>query len=143
VMFGPAVRTNVAVSARIFGTKKGRRYPTFAVGLSGQAGYKLRVSPGKDALELYQGDAVLASVPYEWKSGEWTLLKLQLTSAGTGWKLEGKAWNQGATEPALAMVSVAVNAEPTAGRASVWGSPVSTTPIQFDDLKLQTVEPGK
>src|ERR1700689_2989319 len=39
VLFGPTVKSDVAVSARINGTNKGRRYPTFAVGLNGQAGY--------------------------------------------------------------------------------------------------------
>jgi hypothetical protein len=33
--------------------------------------------------------------------------------------------------------------EPTAGRASIWGSPFSTTPIQFDDLLIRHVEAAK
>ena len=36
VLFGPTEKEGDAVSARIFGTGKGRRYPTFAVGLNGQ-----------------------------------------------------------------------------------------------------------
>jgi hypothetical protein len=47
VLFGPAEKENIAVSASIDGTKKGRRYPTFGVGLNGQGGYKLQVSPGR------------------------------------------------------------------------------------------------
>src|SRR5262245_32491536 len=49
--FGPAEVDNVAVSVRIKGTAKGRRYPTFGVGLNGVAGYKLQVSPAKKMLE--------------------------------------------------------------------------------------------
>ena len=102
-MFGPTVKSDVAVSARINGTKKGRRFPTFGVGLNGQSGYKLQVSPAKGALEIYKGDDMVGTTPFEWKSGEWTLLRLQLVKSGDVWKIEGKAWTQGAPEPAQAM----------------------------------------
>src|SRR5213592_4654904 len=36
VLFGPTEKEGNAVSARIFGTGQGRRFPTFAVGLNGQ-----------------------------------------------------------------------------------------------------------
>jgi hypothetical protein len=139
VLFGPTEKTDVSVSARINGTKKGRRYPTFAVGLNGQGGFRLQVSPGKSALEIYKGDAVVASVPYEWKSGEWTFLLLQVTKSGDVWKVEGKAWPQGATEPSAPMITFDEKTEPSAGRASIWGSPFSTTPIDFDDLMVKRV----
>ena len=139
VLFGPTVKNDVAVSARIRGTKKGRRFPTFAVGLNGQGGYRLQVSPAKGALEIFKSDASVASVPFDWKSGEWTLLRLQVTKSGDVWKFEGKAWTQGAAEPAQAMISYEEKEEPSAGRASIWGSPISTTPIQFDDLVLRSV----
>src|SRR5205814_4439546 len=41
VQFGPAEVSDLAVSARIKGTAKGRRFPVFGVGLNGVAGYKL------------------------------------------------------------------------------------------------------
>src|SRR5437879_5945681 len=44
LLFGPTESTNVAVSARIYGTGKGRRFPTFGLGLNGVGGYKLQVS---------------------------------------------------------------------------------------------------
>src|SRR5881396_1767412 len=74
VLFGPTEKEGIAVSARIFGTGKGRRYPTFAVGLNGQgaAAYRLQVSPAKKALELFKGDELKATVSYEWQSGAWT-----------------------------------------------------------------------
>jgi hypothetical protein len=142
-LFGPTQKSNVAVSARIKGTNKGRRYPTFGVGLNGQGGYKLRVSPGKKELEIYKGDEAVASVPYEWKSGGWTMMRLQIVKAGEEWKVEGKAWAQGAAEPSQAMVTFADKQEPSAGRASIWGSPYATTPIQFDDLVVRAVTPAK
>src|SRR5436190_9379313 len=55
-LFGPTESTNLIVSARVFGTSKGRRLPTFGIGLNGVGGYKLQVSPGKKLLELYKGD---------------------------------------------------------------------------------------
>ncbi len=143
LLFGPTEKSDVAVYARIKGTNKGRRYPTFGVGVNGQGGYKLRVSPGKKALEIYKGDEVVGSVAYDWKSGEWTLLRLQITKTGTTWKLEGKAWLQGAPEPAQPMVSFEEKEEPSAGRASVWGSPYATTPIQFDDLRVTPATSAK
>lgn len=142
-LFGPTEKTDVSVSARINGTSKGRRYPTFGVGLNGQGGYKLRVSPGKKALEIYKGDEAVASVPYDWKSGEWTMMRLQVVKAGEEWKVEGKAWQQGVAEPAQVMISFGEKQEPSAGRASIWGSPYATTPIQFDDLVVRAVTSAK
>ncbi|HEX3799027.1 MAG TPA: hypothetical protein VH413_10030 [Verrucomicrobiae bacterium] len=142
-LFGPTQKAGVSVSARINGTKKGRRFPTFAVGLNGQGGYRLQVSPAKDALEIFKGDESVANVPYQWKSGEWTMLSLQVVKSGEVWKVEGKAWAQGSTEPAQPLVTFEEKTEPTAGRASIWGSPFSTTPIQFDDLLIRHVEAAK
>jgi hypothetical protein len=139
-LFGPTEKSDLAVTARIKGTSKGRRHPTFGVGLDGQGGYRLQISPGKGALELYKRDAVVASVPYEWKSGQWTMLRLQIVKAGAAWKVEGKAWPQDAAEPQKPTVSYDETSEPPAGRAVIWGSPFSTTPIQFDDILVTRVE---
>src|SRR5438270_565795 len=78
VQFGPAETDNVAVSASIEGTAKGRRYPVFGVGLNGVAGYRLQVSVAKKVIELYKDAALKATAEYEWKSGEWTRLRLQV-----------------------------------------------------------------
>jgi hypothetical protein len=142
-LFGPTEKTNVEVCARIKGTSKGRRHPTFGVGLDGQGGYRLQVSPGKGALELYKGDAAVATVPYEWKSGQWTMMKLQVFGAGEGWRVEGKVWPQGGPEPEKAVIAFEEKSEPPAGRASLWGSPFSTTPIEYDDLLVRRVSPKR
>ena len=139
VLFGPTTNSNISVSARINGTTHGRRSPTFAVGLNGQGGYRLQVSPAKKALEIFKGDDSIASTPFDWKSGSWTFLKLQIVKAGAVWKVEGKAWTQGSDEPKQALVSFDETKEPTPGRASIWGSPFSTTPIQYDDLVVRSV----
>ena len=137
VLFGPTEKEGIAVSARIFGTGKGRRYPTFAVGLNGQgaAAYRLQVSPAKKALELFKGDEVKAAVPYQWQSGAWVRLRLQVRKVKDGqWKVEGKAWTD--KEPSAWLVSCDEKEQPIAGKASIWGSPYATTPIRFDDLKV-------
>ena len=137
VLFGPTEKEGTAVSARIFGTGKGRRYPTFAVGLNGQgtSAYRLQVSPAKKALELFKGDEVKATVPFEWQSGAWARLRLQVRKVKDGqWKVEGKAWAD--KEPSAWLVSFDEREQPVAGKASIWGSPYATTPIRFDDLKV-------
>jgi hypothetical protein len=137
LLFGPTTNAGVCVSARIEGTAKGRRFPSFGVGLNGPSGYKLKLAPGKNALELYKGDDLLASAPYSWKSGVWTVLRLRVRAAGAGiWKVEGKAWPQPAPEPQAWAISADEKTEPHAGRAALWGSPYSGTPICFDDLLL-------
>lgn len=141
LLFGPTRKDELSVSARVLGTKKGRRFPTFAVGLNGQNGYRLQVSPGKGKLEIYKADNLLVSVDFEWKSGEWTMLKLQITKSGDAWKIEGRAWAQGGEEPAQPTIATEEKEEPLPGRASIWGSPFSTTPIQFDDLMLKSLKP--
>ena len=136
-LFGPATNGALTISARIFGTRHGRRYPFFGLGLSGGGGYRLQVSPAKDALEIFRGDTSIASVPYKWQSGAWTILRLHLHPLDDSTRrLEGKAWTDGSPEPANWLVTIEDKSPPPAGRASLWGSPVSGTPIRFDDLVL-------
>ena len=135
VLFGPSEPSGIAVTARFHGTGKGRRFPTFGVGLNGVGGYRLQVSPGKKLLELYKGDAVIATAPFTWTSDAWTQLRLQSRKTGDGrWKVEGKGWKHGDAEPAAWTISFDTDAELAAGKASIWGAPYSTTPIRFDDL---------
>jgi hypothetical protein len=140
VQFGPVEKENVAVSARIFGTMKGRRAPTFGVGLGGVSGWKLQVSPGKKAIELLKDQDVKTSAAFDWKGAEWTQLRLQLRKVKDGeWQIEGKAWAYGAAEPKAWMISATDKEDPVAGKASAMGSPYATTPIWFDDLVVEKV----
>lgn len=141
VLFGPTEKADVAVQARVFGTAKGRRAPTFGVGLGGVSGWKLQVSPGKKAVELLKDQEVRASRAFEWKSGEWMRLRLQLRASGAGeWRVEGRVWPQVEPEPREWALVFDEKEEPVPGRASVLGSPFSGTPIRFDDLKVERVE---
>ena len=138
--FGPGGKDKMVVSARVWGTKKGRRTPTFGVGLGGVSGWKLQVAPAKDALELLQDQSVQASANYEWKSGTWTQLRLQiLPGHGDEWKIVGKAWAADEDEAKATLVSVSTKIEPVTGRPSIIGSPFSGTPIRYDELRVERV----
>jgi hypothetical protein len=139
-LFGPATNANVTVTAKIFGSGKGRRYPTFGVGVNGAGGYRLKTAPSKDKLELYKGDDVIATAPFKWKSGTWTEFRLQVRSVGSGqWVVEGRAWDASTKEPEKWDISYNEKTEPSPGRASIAGSPYSGTPIRFDDLAVTSI----
>ena len=145
VLFGPTEGANIAASARVHSTKKGRREPAFALGLNGNAGFKLQVSAAKKLLELYKGDDVVAKEPFNWESDSWTMMKLQVRKVKEGeFAVEGKAWKQGSTEPEKWTVAYTEKSDdgkdPTAGRASIWGNPFAGTPIEFDDLVVSAVK---
>lgn len=134
VLFGPSQSGEVAASARFFGTKQGRKFPTFGLSLGGANSFRLQVSPGKKALELYQGDAVQVSVPFEWQPGTWTKLTIEARKSGGGWLIEGSAASSEKKEEAVRIQFVTKEALP-AGRAGIWGSPFAGTPVRFDDLR--------
>lgn len=142
LLFGPSMPEGGRAAARFFGTGKGRKFPTFGISLAGAGGYRLQVSPGKKALEIYKGDESRASVPFEWASGTWMRLCIQIrkTPAGT-WRIEGKAWPSEANEPGAWTISLEEKEAPATGRPGLWGSPYSGTPIRYDDVRLENVAP--
>lgn len=142
VLFGPTEPSGLSVSARIHGAGKGRRFPTFAVGLNGVGGHRLQVSPAKKLLELYKGDDVLTNAPMTWTSGSWTMLRLQSRKVKDGeFRIEGKAWKHGEPEPKEWPISITESVETPAGRSSVWGNPYAGTPIRYDDLQVTKAAP--
>jgi len=137
LIFGSNETEGVMVSARIRSEKTKRSFPTFAVGANGVSGYKLRVVPNKRSIELLKRDEIsLTQVPFAWKSGEWTWLKLQIRkTADSKWMIEGKAWEEGTEEPADWLISYEETEAPVPGKFSIWGKPFSEKAIQYDDLK--------
>lgn len=141
IQFGPTENSNLEVTGRIFGTSKGRRYPTFGVGINGIGGYRLQVTPAKKAIELFRDQDLKATLPYEWQTGVWTQFRLQIHKIKDGeWKIQGKVWPKGSKEPADWMISFVEKEEPIPGCASVFASPFSGNPIRFDDLVVRQVE---
>jgi hypothetical protein len=88
-------------------------------------------------VELLRDVEVKATLAFDWKSGEWTQLRLQIRAVKDGeWKIEGKAWQSG-SEPKEWTISADEKEEPVSGKASVLGSPFAGTPIWFDELRIE------
>ena len=143
VLFGPTEATNIQVRASIVSTSKGRRAPAFAVGLNGVGGYRLQVSAAKKVIELSKGDEVVKSIAYDWKSGDWTELMLAVRKVKDSVTIEGKVWEKAAAEPKEWLISFEDKETLAAGKASVWGTPFSGNPIQFDNIKVERIAPIK
>jgi hypothetical protein len=134
--FGPVPDADFGVSARIRGSARGRRFPVFGVGLNGVAGYQLRLSPAKDLVELCRDQKVKVSAAFIWKSNVWLRFKLQISQLKAGiFQVRGKIWIDGEREPNRWTIDFEDQEKPPAGRASIFGSPYSGNPIQFDDLE--------
>jgi hypothetical protein len=136
LLFGPSVKDDVSASARFYGTKKGRKMPSFGVSLNGAGGYRLQVSAAKGSLEFFKGveSQAILSVPYTWTSDAWTNLRITVRKNGDAWVIEGRAWAAGSPEPEKPLISLDEKNAPSNGKAGIWGSPFSGTPIKFDDL---------
>jgi hypothetical protein len=139
-LFGPSEAAGVEASARILSTKQGRKFPTFALGVNGGGGFKIRVAPAKKAIELLKGEEIVKSVPFDWKSGEWMSLKLRVRKIAEGIKVEARAW-QGTTEPGEWTLVLDEKEALPAGKSGVWGMPYAGTAIRFDDLKVTALAP--
>jgi hypothetical protein len=139
-MFGPSARHGNEISARMFGTKKGRRYPVFGVALNGVNGYRLQVAPAKRAIELLKGSAVVAKVPFRWGGGEWLRLALRVEQTGAAeWTVSGRVWADSKKTPAKPTITHTETKEPRNGKPSIWGSPYSGTPIRYDDIVVKKI----
>ena len=141
-LFGPAESDGIAVRARIRSESTKRLAPRFGVGLCGVAGYRLLVAPGQNGLQLLKDQQVLASAPFDWKSGSWISLRLQVRKISEGkWIVEGRAWADGNPEPRDWLISFEISEAPPAGKASIWGAPYSGKSILFDDLDVMPLQP--
>ena len=139
-MFGPSARHGNEIIARMFGTKKGRRYPVFGVALNGVNGYRLQVAPAKRAIELIKGSTVVAKVPFRWAGGEWLRLALRVQqTSDVEWTISGKVWVDGKAAPAKPTITHKETKEPRNGKPSIWGSPYSGTPIRYDDIVVNKI----
>jgi hypothetical protein len=136
VLFGPPGKPPLTASLKVFGTKTGRKFPAFGVSLGGAGGYRLQVSAAKKMLEIFKGDEARASVPFDWTSGSWTHLRIQVRPEGAGCVVQGKAWPSDGPEPKDWLVKYEAAEPAPTGQAGAWGNPFSGTPIRFDDLAV-------
>lgn len=139
-LFGPAQTEGMSVTAKFFATKSGRKFPAFGLSLNGAGGYRLQVSAAKKQIEIFKSDESRIGVPFEWTDATWLSLRIQArkTAAG-GWVIEGRAWPAGGAEPEKWNITLEEKDAPAAGRAGIWGSPFSGTPIRFDDLAITPI----
>lgn len=141
ILFGPNQKEGLCVSARIFSEATRRTFPSFGVGLNGVSGPRLLVEPAKKAIEIHRGTEEKVTARYDWKSGTWTQLRLQIVKISEGkWRVMAKVWPEGEAEPAEWVV-YDDEKEPPNGRPSVWGTPYSGKRILFDDLVVIPAQP--
>ncbi|MDP6794053.1 MAG: hypothetical protein QF721_08850 [Verrucomicrobiota bacterium] len=139
-MFGPAAQHGNEISARMFGTKKGRRFPVFGVALNGVNGYRLQVAPAKRAIELLKAGVIVAKVPFRWGGGGWLRFTLRVEQTDKAeWTVSGKVWPDGKKAPTKPTLTHKETKEPRNGKPSIWGSPYSGTPIRYDDIVVKQI----
>ena len=142
VLFGPAMAEGFRVGARFRVTVGEQDEATFAVGLGGLDGYRLRVNPEQQQLELSRDTAVVQSVPFQSALGQWTHLRLQVRPLpGLKWAVLGKAWDESQQEPEAWTLEWTDTAKPELGQAAVWGTPLGGEPVAVDDIRLWLIEP--
>jgi hypothetical protein len=137
ILYGPEGLVGGEMFAKIYGTTEGKLFPEFGLGVN-DSGWKVWLIPGQNALVIRKRDDEKARVAYtSWKTGTWTHFRMKLSKAANGkWQIQGKAWPSDGKEPAEWMISTTDEKAPSAGRATVWGTPYSGTPIRFDDLSV-------
>ena len=137
VLLGNSIKGAVMVNARIKAAGKRRSSPRFGVGLQGVGGYRLLVVPAHKELQVMKDDAVVAQVPFVWTSGTWTHLEFSVLKAADGGSLiEGRAWSDGQTRPDAPQITLAAGVPPGQGKASLWATPYSELPVEFDDVTV-------
>lgn len=137
VLFGPAMAEGVRVGARFRVTAGEQAKATFAVGLSGLSGYRLRVNLERQQLELCRDTAVVQKVAFQSVPDQWTHLRLQVRPLpGLKWAVQGKAWGESYQEPEAWTLEWTDTAKPELGQAAVWGTPLGGEPVAADDIRL-------
>lgn len=124
------------IKAKVFASKQGRSFPRFGVAVHGMSGYRLLLDAAKKQLNLVKADETLASVPFTWTSDAWLWMKLEARKNGDDWTITGKVWAADAAEPAEAQIKHADKKLKGQGKASIWATPYSHTPVYFDDIEV-------
>ncbi|RFC45631.1 MAG: hypothetical protein DVB23_001912 [Verrucomicrobia bacterium] len=141
VQLGDSLKTGGEIVARVKGVQQRRSFPRFGVGLHGKAGFQLRVSPAARAVELLKGEEVIQTVPFSWAAGQWHLVRLRVAAIPNGgWSVSGWVWPEAAHAPTQALIDYISEPGPLQGKASLFGTPFSGQPIQFDDVRVTTLD---
>lgn len=142
VQIGDSLKTGGEVVARAKGLQQRRSFPRFGVGLHGKSGFQLRVSPAARAVELLKGEEVIQTVPFTWTAGQWHLVRLRVEAIpNAGWSVSGWVWPEASPAPEQALIEYISEPAPLQGKASLFGTPFSGQPIQFDDVRVTALAP--
>lgn len=141
--FATSAAGESVVKARVFASKQGRSNPRFGIAVHGMSGYRLIVNAPKKTLELVKSDEILASIPFTWTSDAWLWMKLEARKKGEEWTITGKTWTADAQEPTEAQITHTDKGLKGQGKASVWATPYSQTPIYFDDIEVAIELPAE
>ena len=140
LLFGPTLSPEteglLTVHGQFYGQAQGRRYPAFGLGAYGLGGFRLQVSPAKRELELFHGETMVASQPYQWRGETWTAMRLEVVRRQDRWEVRGKAWPRDQPEPDSWPLTHRAEVRLFSGQASLWGIPYSGLPIRFDNLAV-------
>ncbi len=141
MLAGKSVQGPCTVTAKIKATGKRRSQPRFGIGVHGMNGPRLRMVAARKQLELIiprDSEEPVATADYAgWESGKWAWLELSVATVEGGSLIEGRMWAEGGTRPDKPVITFKTMTPPGQGKASVWGTPYSELPIQFDDITVK------
>ena len=137
VIFGPSIKNSATLEVKVRGFKKRRSYPRFGIGLHGISGFRLRVVPSKNKVELVKNEEPVKSVPFEWNSEKWSNLRLQIEFSNDKSLIKGWVWDDGSTPTVEPVITFSHDGTPGQGKASIWGTAYSGKVILFDDISLK------
>ena len=137
VIFGPSIKNSATLEVKVRGFKKRRSYPRFGIGLHGISGFRLRVVPSKNKIELVKNEEPVKSVPFEWNSEKWSNLRLQIEFSNDKSLIKGWVWDDGSTPTLEPVITFSHDGTPGQGKASIWGTAYSGKVILFDDISLK------
>lgn len=128
------------MSVDVKATKRRRSTPRMGVGLHGISGYRLRLVPATGTVELVKSEEVVKSVEFKWSSDQWFTLRLTIEAASDAkWTISGWVSAKGKEAPEVPTITMESDEKPGQGKASVWGTPYSGTPIFYDNLMIQNL----
>ena len=118
--------------------------PTFAAGLGGMNGYRIRLNSAARNMQLFRGEESVATTPFQWQSGSWTNLRFRAEPQDEKTTtVSAKVWAQDGKEPAKWNLVHQDTAFFAGGKCSLWGLPYADTNILFDDLQVLSSSPDK
>ena len=139
LLFGPRIREKgLELRFSFFSSKKGRRMPSFAAGMGGVRGLRLRLNPASRNLVLSFDDQILKEIPFSWMGDQWWSVRFQMTPEDSNQSTfaQYKLWPKQEAEPDTWLISEKFSIQYKGGKCALWGFPYASTPILFDDITI-------